>query len=1437
MSIFKESFKDWVKRQLFIREEVINSNMRDQSDVAGNTGTDPEDRFKEFRTRPGRFGENFVEEEGPYGITREVRNDYSKVVDPGAFIAYQQKTCNIRMSSGANIKLPGAKRIALKTVDELRGEYVPEYDAEQLQQENLAKRWILEGGTISHEDTFGELDLGFDYETQEELGTVDTSKAHLKDNSLLPSGKRSGGLNMRGGFYNGAYGDPAIVSDPSGDGYGVVPMPGIEKVSVRTKTAYGSLREAKISFVCHNQRQLDALELLYMRPGIPILLEWGWSTYINNDGNIEKDGALPDPPEAFFHDGMENNTKLNMSHINDIIFQRKKVYHGNYDAILGMVKNYNYKARADGGYDCETEIIAQGEIIESLKGNQMLMTNHKNNVIQKDMLEKCLEVLSDWCDLEAKFYKENGDSYSFFEKVNIHAAEELDENWFSMMCIAAGTGITGGAIGGALSTSWTGPGMVVGAVAGAIIGFVVSLAVFAFDSLFGEEELYDLDRGRHCHQLFDLQEGAMQPPKDLVQEAIDNSEQCNLSPKDVVNLEGHNLMVGVQGRAFMDQQAETLRNLVIPAWGFYDRASEGEYVKGIENGEGAAYIRWDAFCYLLNTMAINKDSSGKPLIYFTCLQYEQEESQHRFRLAPLLFSQIPDNGVLTKVGIENDTDIMNCSINPAVCLMPKQLRTALNRMIGSDKFYDIWNGAVLCHGLGHDLEAHNRLLVASKNTNYQTITTARPGVLSNYETNQSIGNIGINVDYALAKYREMRYDADENLLEDFNLYDYVEALWESINAAVGNSNKFVLNINNDRPNEVRVIDLNFQKNPELDVKDVYELRIQSSDSIFRKFSYNSVIPSSLSSTIAIAVQNPGAPQDMDAATFSAFSQDIYSRFHSQDDKPEVEDRKEKQLEIYKKNVYDMMTYLRRILRHLDKVQEGQFSKVDPETGMPLNDKHAKKVGKASLALKQYKAICNLLTSQYHYNDEANDIIAGDQIKELSPSVSAMVPLKFNGVMDGIGGIIIGNLFRIDPSRLPTMYKAAKVGFIVMGEQQEITAGNDWTTSINGQLIILPEENTEIVDQANKTPAGTENMLAKYVNEYYESVGMEPKAKEKENLDAQDSGGSSDTQDPGNIPNATKLRSVMMDLGIEENGLELATNGDITEEFYYTCKKLFTVMRTSLPNTPIRVNSGNDKMHAGSNFSRHKHGRGLDFSIGPDVAADAVANLGLRNTNASVYYSGTYRDPVDNKRIPSHKLLPYRFVWLTAKQNTPGSGKENDQYYNGNKKVVYGVMHGNTRPHGRDALDKNGNYCIGDKNLKAGALNNPDFIDMDDIKADNGHYYKNGSGLPAWGEWSYKSGGTEKLQKVEEILKEFVIGNLNKNNKPMFAYGNEYLYPTAHATGGHFHISIEGDDNGNGDFAAGVKKVIKEKEGSAGIPVYDSEFGFIYPDQHKNNQTT
>ena len=34
---------------------------------------------------------------------------------------------------------------------------------------------------------------------------------------------------------------------------------------------------------------------------------------------------------------------------------------------MGVCKNFNYKARPDGGFDCVTELTSAGEIIESLK--------------------------------------------------------------------------------------------------------------------------------------------------------------------------------------------------------------------------------------------------------------------------------------------------------------------------------------------------------------------------------------------------------------------------------------------------------------------------------------------------------------------------------------------------------------------------------------------------------------------------------------------------------------------------------------------------------------------------------------------------------------------------------------------------------------------------------------------------------------------------------------------------------------------------------------------------------------------------------------------------------------------------------------------------------------------------------------------------------------
>jgi 6-phosphogluconolactonase (cycloisomerase 2 family) len=57
-----------------------------------------------------------------------------------------------------------------------------------------------------------------------------------------------------------------------------------------------------------------------------------------------------------------------MEEIQRLVIQRKIDTGGNYDGVVGYVKNFNYTARPDGGFDCTTELTGIGETIEALKG-------------------------------------------------------------------------------------------------------------------------------------------------------------------------------------------------------------------------------------------------------------------------------------------------------------------------------------------------------------------------------------------------------------------------------------------------------------------------------------------------------------------------------------------------------------------------------------------------------------------------------------------------------------------------------------------------------------------------------------------------------------------------------------------------------------------------------------------------------------------------------------------------------------------------------------------------------------------------------------------------------------------------------------------------------------------------------------------------------------
>ena len=186
------------------------------------------------------------------------------------------------------------------------------------------------------------------------------------DGALAKNNVLQGGLESSGKFKSGITSDSSGAyslynSDGTKNELGIKPMPGITSISVDNIGAYGSLRKATINFQCWDIKQLEILEKLYMRPGYTLLLEFGRITYIDKDGKLVKVSSNQD---FFSGKGIENM----QSYLNEL--HRKSIKsEGNYDAFFGYITNYGWNARPDGGYDCKTELISTGELLESLKVN------------------------------------------------------------------------------------------------------------------------------------------------------------------------------------------------------------------------------------------------------------------------------------------------------------------------------------------------------------------------------------------------------------------------------------------------------------------------------------------------------------------------------------------------------------------------------------------------------------------------------------------------------------------------------------------------------------------------------------------------------------------------------------------------------------------------------------------------------------------------------------------------------------------------------------------------------------------------------------------------------------------------------------------------------------------------------------------------------------
>jgi hypothetical protein len=160
---------------------------------------------------------------------------------------------------------------------------------------------------------------------------------------------------------------------------GFQPTPGIIDVSIDCVNR-GSIRKATVTLKAYNRYQFSIIEMLYLRLGYTMMLEWGWDKYaIEEGGNyIIKDTETTIIEDLWFKNISPTQTQM----ISTIETYREK-YNGNYDGFFGKVNNFTWNFNPDGSYDITINLITVGDVVESLKVNVDAPIQSSQNITAK----------------------------------------------------------------------------------------------------------------------------------------------------------------------------------------------------------------------------------------------------------------------------------------------------------------------------------------------------------------------------------------------------------------------------------------------------------------------------------------------------------------------------------------------------------------------------------------------------------------------------------------------------------------------------------------------------------------------------------------------------------------------------------------------------------------------------------------------------------------------------------------------------------------------------------------------------------------------------------------------------------------------------------------------------------------------------------------------
>jgi len=176
-----------------------------------------------------------------------------------------------------------------------------------------------------------------------------------ENNEKTTSSNRAGVATNNSLINNSAYGF-------GGTEFGLQPLPGIIDFSI-SHTNRGSIRTGEIKLKAYNKFQFELIEILYLRLGYTMMVEWGDSVYFNNDNKFTISTTSLIDEYWFTTQGDSQLTVL------DKIENKRKQTNGNFDALFAKVVNFDWTFTPQGTYEISIKFASLGDVVESFKIN------------------------------------------------------------------------------------------------------------------------------------------------------------------------------------------------------------------------------------------------------------------------------------------------------------------------------------------------------------------------------------------------------------------------------------------------------------------------------------------------------------------------------------------------------------------------------------------------------------------------------------------------------------------------------------------------------------------------------------------------------------------------------------------------------------------------------------------------------------------------------------------------------------------------------------------------------------------------------------------------------------------------------------------------------------------------------------------------------------